>query len=255
MWTGGVIGYGIRAGAIVAYTVVASLWALMLPRKRASARLMAAAPGWARTMLRLCGVRVLTEGAEHVRQGYPFIYVCNHASLLDIPVLMTALPDRLCFLYKKSLERIPFFGWVLRRMPYVAITRRPLDALQQIEQAIQRLRHEGLSPVVFAEGGRSFDGAVRPFKRGVFLLAQKVQRPIVPVAIAGTHALLPPGSLRFRPGVVRVRIGKPLEPPGALSRAEQHAWLEQLRSTIAHWVEELSRQEKPSWKPVTLWNA
>ncbi len=255
MWTGGIIGYGLRAAAIVGYTIASSTWALLLPRRRASQRLLAAVPGWARTMLRLCGVHILVEGRQHLQQGGPFIYVCNHASLLDIPVLVAALPDRLCFLYKKGLEYIPFFGWVLRRLPYVPITRHPLDAHRHIELTIERFQQYGLSPVVFAEGGRSFDGTVRPFKRGVIVLGQKLRRPLVPVAIAGTHALLPPKTLRFRPGTVRVRIGAPIELPTTLNRQDQHRWLQSLREQIAEWLAEMSSQT-PSvpWIPAPLSN-
>ncbi len=256
MWTGGIVGYSLRAAAIVAYTVAASTWALLLPRRQAPQRLLAAAPGWARTMLRLCGVRVTVEGADLLRQeSPPYVYICNHASLLDIPVLLVALPEPLCFLYKQGLECIPFFGWVLRRMPYVPITRRPIDAYAHLRLAAERVHQYGLSPVVFAEGGRSFDGTVRPFKRGAILLAQELRLPIVPVAIAGTYALLPPKTLRFRPGHVRVRIGSPQHVPARLSRQEQQQWLQQLRMQIAEWVAQMSSQptEQP-WKLVPSWN-
>lgn len=240
MWRGGLIGYSIRAAAIVGYTVAASSWALCLPPRSAPRRLLRAVPGWARTMLQLCGVRTLVEGREHLREGGPFIYVCNHASLLDIPVLIAALPDQLCFLYKKSLERIPFFGWALHRLPYVPITRRLTDAQRHIELAVERVRQYGLSPVVFAEGGRSFDGVVRPFKRGMLLLSQRLGYPLVPVAITGTYALLPPKTLRFRPGIVRVRIGQPIELPPELSRTEQQWWLHRLRELIVEWIADMS---------------
>ncbi|MEN3027137.1 MAG: lysophospholipid acyltransferase family protein [Chlorobiota bacterium] len=250
MWTGDIVGYGLRAAAIIGYTIVASTWAFLLPPRIAHRRLLEAVPGWAQTMLRLCGVRVVVEGAEHLRQlRGPVVYVCNHASLLDIPVLIAALPDRLCFLYKKSLQRVPFFGWVLRRMPYVPITRRSTDALQQLSLAVAYSRWYGLSPVVFPEGGRSFDGTVRPFKRGALILAQRLRCPIVPVAIAGTHALLPPHTLRFRPGTARVRIGAPIETPPATDRAAQQEFLQSLRHRIATWLEEMSNTVGHTWNP------
>ncbi len=255
MWTGGLVGYGLRAAAIVGYTVAASTWALMLPPRRAQRRLLEVVPGWARTMLRLCGVCLSVEGSARLRPTEPVVYVSNHSSLLDIPVLIEALPHRLCFLYKKSLERIPFFGWVLRRMPYVPITRRALDAYHHIGLAQQRVRSLGLSPVVFAEGGRSPHGGVRPFRRGALILAQSLGLRIVPVAIAGTYELLPPHTLRFRPGSVRVRIGEALEPPKGLERREQDEWLESLRKRIASWVEEMSPQKSnSSWIRAPLWN-
>ncbi|MCS7170472.1 MAG: 1-acyl-sn-glycerol-3-phosphate acyltransferase, partial [Candidatus Kapabacteria bacterium] len=182
------------------------------------------------------------------------IYVCNHSSLLDIPVLIAALPDRLCFLYKKVLERIPFFGWILRRMPYVPITRRAADAQLHIELAAQRIRQYGLSPVVFAEGGRSPDGRVRPFKRGAIVLAQQAQRPIVPVAIAGTYALLPPHTLRFRPGTAQVRIGEPIELPAMLTREQQQWWLHYLHERITTWLSEMSPNPEQLWKHEPSWN-
>lgn len=255
MWTGGLLGYGLRAGAIVGYTIAASTWALLLPKRRAHRRLLEAVPGWAQTMLRLCGVHLHVEGGENLPVQEPVIYVSNHSSLLDIPVLVAALPHRLCFLYKKGLERIPFFGWVLRRMPYVPITRRALDAHWQMELTRQRVRSYGLSPVVFAEGGRSPDGSVRPFRRGALILAQSLSLPIVPVAIAGTHALLPPHTLRFRPGSARVRIGAPLEVPPDLGRRAQEEWLQALRERIAGWVAEMSSQTYPhQWTHAPSWN-
>lgn len=256
MWTGGLLGYGLRAAAIIGYTVAASTWALLLPRRTAYRRLLEVVPGWAQTMLRLCGVCLQREGGESLRSDEPVIYVSNHSSLLDIPVLVAALPHQLCFLYKKGLERIPFFGWALRRMPYVPITRRALDAYRHIELARQRVCSYGLSPVVFAEGGRSPDGSVGPFRRGALLLAQSLSLPVVPVAIAGTHALLPPQTLRFRPGIVSVRIGAPLEVPPDLDRRAQEEWLQQLRERIAQWVAEMSSHAySHRWTRVPLWNA
>ena len=94
MWRGGVVGFVLRAAALVLYTAIRSVWALLPWRTREE--LLWESQRWGRRILRLCGVRLLVEGTAPV--GSPVIYVCNHASLLDIPVLLAVLPPGLCFL-------------------------------------------------------------------------------------------------------------------------------------------------------------
>ncbi len=236
MWRGGVVGFVLRAAALVLYTAIRSVWALLPWRTREE--LLWESQRWGRRILRLCGVRLLVEGTAPV--GSPVIYVCNHASLLDIPVLLAVLPPGLCFLYKEELQRIPLFGWVLRRMPYVPIARgQSLAAWRQLQQAAQQLQQYGLSPVVFPEGERTPDGQLRAFRRGAFVLAAMVGHPVVPVAIAGTYRLLPRHRLRFLPGTVRVRIGEPLPPP-PMERKEQQGYQERVRMLLQRWLVELS---------------
>ncbi len=167
---------------------------------------------WSRWVLAVSLVRLEVEGLERIPPG-PVIFISNHASQFDIPILTAALPKQFRFVVKQELFRIPLFGAAMRRTGYVPIDRRGgRAAVKSLMEAAQRLK-AGRSLVVFAEGTRSQDGRLRRFKQGAFVLAHRSGVAVVPVAIVGSHRVLPKGSLRIRAGKrVKVRIGEPVDP-------------------------------------------
>jgi 1-acyl-sn-glycerol-3-phosphate acyltransferase len=184
----------------------------------------------ARTGLRLSGVRVQPEGLQKLDAQRTYIFMANHASNLDPPVLLPLIPRRTSVLVKKELFRIPVLGPAMRIARLV-----PVDRSRR-ERAIESLRaaavvlHDGLNMTIFAEGTRSRDGRLLPFKKGPFHLAAETGVPIVPVTIVGSYQAQPKGSFAVRPGVIRVVFHECVEPSPS---ADREALIETVRARIA----------------------
>lgn len=193
---------------------------------------------WSRLLLRICGVRVELHGAEHCAHGASVIYAANHASMLDIPVVIASVPDDIRLVYKKELEKIPVFGWGLRYGSYIGIDRgRGTEARKSLEEAVEKIRR-GASVLLFVEGTRTSDGKLQPFKRGAFNLAARSGVPVIPLTINGTYALVPKHSLRIRPGTVHLHFDPPItvEDAGGDREAEGRL-MERVRNAIEdHYV-------------------
>jgi 1-acyl-sn-glycerol-3-phosphate acyltransferase len=159
-----------------------------------------------RAVCRIAGMKVCIEGLEHIPAG-ACIFVPNHASNLDPLAFMPWIPRRVSVLIKQELFRIPVLSTGMRLAKFVPVRRQDRDSTTASLDACREVLRQGLSLVMFAEGTRSRDGRLRPFKRGAFVLGIEAGVPIVPVSIAGTRALLMPGESRLRPGTVTVRMG------------------------------------------------
>lgn len=176
--------------------------------------LMPLARLWSRLVLGAAGVRYTADYDPAIEARRPAVYACNHQSLFDIPVLVLAMPADFRMVAKKSLLHVPIFGWALWLAGFLFIDRSNRErAIATLDRAARRLRG-GTSIVVFAEGTRSRDGTLLPFKRGGFVLAIEAGVPVVPVSIAGGRDILAKGTLRLRPGVMKVRFGPPVETAG-----------------------------------------
>jgi len=163
------------------------------------------------------GMRVEVVGGDKVRDDRAYVYMSNHQSHLDIPVLYWALPRRtLRMVAKKELFRVPVFGGAMRAVGVVELDRGNRDrAIASLGAATAAIA-DGVSMWIAPEGTRSRTGQVGPLKKGGFHLAVDAGAAIVPVAISGTRAALPPGGRSIRRGVaVRVVIGDPIETRGA----------------------------------------
>lgn len=188
---------------------------------------------WSRLLLRLSGVRVVVEGQHHLEATQRYIYVTNHASMFDIPVLLAYVPDNVRIMYKRELQRIPVFGWCLRMSPFIGIDRsRSREAADALDETVRTLA-SGSSVVIFPEGTRSLDGTVQTFKRGAFTLAARSQRTIVPIALLGTAAILPARTKRLQPGTVVMRILPSQRCTEGAGRAEEVAMMHAVHTMIA----------------------
>ena len=166
---------------------------------------------WSRGLLRCSGVGLEVRRVTELNSRQPYVFMSNHQSLYDIPALIASLPGQTRFLAKRSLFRIPCFGWAIKLGGFIGIDREDRSrARESFSAAVAQLR-AGASTLVFPEGTRSLDGRLLPFKRGGFLLALKSGLPIVPVGISGSLAVKPKGSLRITPGRVVVHYGRPIE--------------------------------------------
>jgi 1-acyl-sn-glycerol-3-phosphate acyltransferase len=199
--------------AITLYTIVlgaASIASSVVDRHGHFAHRCARAWSW--LILKTTGVRVTVEGLERVVPGKTYVFVSNHQSIYDTPVVFASLPYQLRIIAKESLARFPVLGWHLRRGGHLFVDRRRPDRAGILKRW-RALVSEGLSLIIYAEGTRSADGHVARFKAGSFLLAIEAQLPIVPVAIVGTRAVMPKGRLRTEPADVRLIVHEPIQPP------------------------------------------
>lgn len=169
---------------------------------------------WSRLLLRANGVSVRAEGLERLDPAQPYVFVANHTSIVDIWALLVAIPHSFRYVAKKELERVPVFGRAMMSAGNIFIDRGNLaSSFASYDEAAVRIR-KGLSAMVFAEGTRSRDGRLLPFKKGPFILAIRAGVPLVPLYIDGAHERTPKGALNVRPGAVVVRVGEPIETPG-----------------------------------------
>jgi 1-acyl-sn-glycerol-3-phosphate acyltransferase len=160
-----------------------------------------------RTGTRAAGIQLEVAGLENIPAGRTCIFVCNHVSNLDPPLLLPLIPSRFSVLLKEELMRIPILGMAMRMGSFIPVSRTHdvVKAKAAIETAAGALRG-GLHIVIFPEGSRSVDGRLLPFKKGPFFLAKETGAPVIPVAISGTEKMMPPGSIRIHPGTAKIQM-------------------------------------------------
>jgi 1-acyl-sn-glycerol-3-phosphate acyltransferase len=169
---------------------------------------------WGRTLLAVSFIRVRSEGVERLDPGANYVFASNHASYMDIPALLSALPQQFRFFAKLSLYRVPFLGWHLRWAGHLPVDRSNARAsLKSMTEGARIISQRRISVLLFPEGGRSTSG-LREFKEGAAYIAIKAGVPIVPVAIVGLRELMPMGSAHIRSGRVTVRVGNPIPTAG-----------------------------------------
>jgi len=227
--------------AITLYTIVlgaASIVSSLIDRRGYVAHLCARA--WSRLILRTTGVRVRVEGLERITPGTTYVFVSNHQSIYDTPVLFASLPYQLRIIAKESLARFPVLGWHLRRGGHLFVDRRHPDR-RHILRRWRALVSEGLSLLIYAEGTRSRDGRVARFKAGSFLLAIEAGLSIVPLAVIGTRQVMPKGRLRTEPADVMLVVHDPIQPPAieAPTVWDAKALADRVHAIVANAVETL----------------
>ncbi len=180
--------------------------AVTLLSRRGSDAVVRAGKIWSRILLAAVGARLTLRHPERAREHHPCVFIANHQSMIDVWAMFAVIPPSTRFVAKRELFRIPVFGWALSCSGFVPIDRdNRAEAIRSLRAAAEQIR-AGRSVVLYPEGTRSRDGRLRPFKKGAFHLALQARVPIVPVVITGSHAVLPPRSLRVRPGPVTVHL-------------------------------------------------
>lgn len=193
----------------------------------------------AATGIRLAGIRVHVEGRENVPREQPCIFMANHVSNLDPPVLLPLIPGRTAVFVKKVLMKIPFIGKAMRMGGFVAVDRsgKRESAKESIQQA-SRVIASGVHITSFPEGTRSRTGQLQGFKKGPFFLAQQTGAPIIPVSIHGTEGMMQIGSLKVKPGDAYVHFHPPL---AAADFGTRESLMEAVRTAIASGLPERMR--------------
>ncbi len=198
---------------------------------------LAVGDAWIHHFLGLAGVTIDVRGLEKLDTSKRYVFVANHQSQLDIPVLICGLKHHLSFIAKKELFQIPFFGWGLHAQGHIYIDRgNARKAHNSIKRAINRLQKDNISLALFPEGTRSKTGKVGKFKQGSFSLVQQAGVEVVPVAIKNTSLLLAKHSFIVKKGTVVMTICDPVAIDPAMTKAEISA---QMRNAI---VKELGEE-------------
>jgi len=178
------------------------------------ARQLKVARLWARSLLRIAGVKVTVEGLDRIQPGGNYVFVSNHVSYMDIPVVLGNIPEQFLFLAKSGLFKIPFLGTHLKTAGHVSVPQEDPRSSIRTLQRTAALLHDGRSTLVFPEGGRSETGELQEFKDGAAFLAIRAQIPIVPMAMVGMRQILRMHTLTFHRGPVTLRIGEPIPTDG-----------------------------------------
>jgi len=169
---------------------------------------------WAQSILMVSRIPVRVNGLSNIEPDKSYVYMANHQSNFDIPVLLGYLPVQFRWLAKAELFKIPVFGRAMRGAGYVKIDRfNQESAFESINEAAQKMKN-GVSVMIFPEGTRSKNGRIRPFKKGGFVMAVDSGVPIVPVIIRGTWPIMAKSSLRINHGDVEMEIAKPIDTTG-----------------------------------------
>jgi 1-acyl-sn-glycerol-3-phosphate acyltransferase len=178
-----------------------------------------------RAGVKLARIRVEVEGREHI-PAVPCIFMANHVSNLDPPILLPLFPFRTAFFIKRSLLRIPFVGYGMRLAGFIPVDRGGrLESARESVLAASKVLASGVNISTFPEGTRSRDGILLPFKKGPFYLAMESGVPVVPVSIWGSEHMMTKGSLRIHPGTAYVTFHPALFP-------HQFATREQLSGAV-----------------------
>jgi len=191
---------------------------------------------WARGILFVSRVKVTVNGLENIDPSRSYVYMSNHQSNFDIPVLLAYLPVQFRWLAKAELFRIPIFGRAMRGAGYVKIDRFNREsAFASIDEAAAKIKN-GVSVMIFPEGTRSRDGNIRPFKKGGFIMAMDAAVPIVPVILLGTWTIMEKSSLKINTGEVALNIASPIATTG-YTRDNKDDLIAAVRSVICEGFE------------------
>lgn len=168
---------------------------------------------WSRWGLLVAGIRLRISGSVP-DDNRSFMFLANHQSFADILVLNVALGRPLHFIAKKELSKIPILGTVLRRTDCILVARGyNKESRKTYQEAITHIK-KGLDIVVFPEGTRSLTGKIGPLRKGSFVMAIDAKVDIIPVALTNVGKLWPRNNFSYRPGIVTVKIGNPIETKG-----------------------------------------
>lgn len=198
---------------------------------------------WARISLFIGGVKTTIFNQEVLIPGQSYIFAANHRSAFDIPVLLAKLPIQFRWVAKEGYFKIPLFGWAMKRTGYISINRsNPKQAYQSLVQAAQRVS-EGTSIVIFPEGTRQATDKLGEFKKGLFTLALKSKKPLVPVAIKGSGRVLSKGQYTITPGTIAIVLGNPIPTEGY-----QKKDIETLMKKVREAIEENLSKKNPEFR-------
>lgn len=168
---------------------------------------------WASIWSFLSGIRYEVHGLEHIDRSKPYIYIFNHRSFIDAPVIPMVIPQEVRAIGKKELSKIPIFGAVIGRVA-VWVDRSDAESRRISLEKLVRFLNQGSSIVVAPEGTRNdTKETLLPFQKGAFRLSIETRIPILPMAVIGADQIMKRGSLLLSPGKVKVYFSAAIHPP------------------------------------------
>lgn len=190
------------------------------------------AQAWGGVVLRIALSPVRVLGAENLQQSQAAVYVSNHLSYMDTPVVLSKLPFQFRILARHNLFKIPFIGWYLQRSGQIPVDSTSLrSTLASLNRGVKALQ-AGMPLVIFPEGGRSLDGQLQDLLSGPAYMAIRAQVPIVPMVLIGTYELMPMHTYHLTPRPLRLAVGAPISTVGYTSKTADALTL-RIRDTIA----------------------
>jgi 1-acyl-sn-glycerol-3-phosphate acyltransferase len=190
------------------------------------------ARAWARFLLFASGVQVTVEGLEHVDPNSSYIFMSNHTSYIDTPVVLANIAAQFRFLAKRGLFQIPFLGTHLSRAGHIPVPREdPRAAVKTLQLAAEIVQKKKISLLIFPEGGRSHDGVLTEFKEGGAYIAIRAGAPIVPLVLIGGTGVLPYGAAVVQSGKITMRILPPIKTTG-LTLKDRSTLTQQIHSLL-----------------------
>lgn len=187
---------------------------------------------WVGTWSFLTGVRYEVHGREHIDLKQAYIYIFNHRSNLDAPLIPIVVPHRVRAIGKKELSKVPIFATVVSKLAVWVDRSNPISRHKSLEK-LKVLLKKGISVVIAPEGTRNnTNQALLPFQKGAFRLAIETQTPILMMAVIGADRLMKRGSWLLKPGIIRVYFSKPILPPTSLSKKEVDEFTEKCRNRL-----------------------
>lgn len=209
---------------------------------------------WARGVLWACGISVRVSGRERFDSTKSYLFMANHQSNFDIPILMAAFDTlQVRWVSKREVRKVPIIGLCMARTHQVLVDREsPTQAVAVIRQ-VKTLLDAGISVIFFPEGTRTRDGRLQAFKPGGFAVAVEAAVPVVPITVKGSRALWPPGGLEIHPGEVEVIFGDPIQLNTHLKKkAAREDLLTRVRESIAAQLQGESLVPAPTTAPVSV---
>jgi len=187
---------------------------------------------WGRSILWASRVPVEVNGLANIPpSGSNYVFMANHLSNFDIPILLAKLPVQFRWLAKSELFQIPLFGRAMRGCGYISIDRSDLtSAIRSLERAADTVRN-GTAVMIFPEGTRSPDGKIHPFKKGGFVLTVDAGVPIVPLILHGTWQIMPKGRRTVRPRPAVLDVLPPVD-TADYDRKSKDALMEKIRTIM-----------------------
>jgi 1-acyl-sn-glycerol-3-phosphate acyltransferase len=198
---------------------------------------------WSRVLLALGFVHCRVTGVEKLDPRRSYVLVANHASYMDTPAVLSAVPLQFRFFAKKALFSIPFLGWHLTRAGHLPVIRDdPRASVKTMSEGAKMLRDRGVSLLLFPEGGRT-PKQMRPFREGAAYIAIKAGVPAVPIALLNTRKILPMGSAFVHGGEIELQIGDPIE-TAAMTPHDRGRLNQMLQDRVAAMVGETPTPEE-----------
>lgn len=180
----------------------------------------------------ILGIKVRTAGRDSIDRRRPYVFMSNHLSFLDGPLLFLLIPQAIRVIPKKEVFRIPVLGQGMRYVGFVPVDRKGAQGGKRaIERAAHLMRERGYSYLIFPEGTRTRDGLIQAFRRGGFFLAFESGAAIVPVTISGTYGLMPRGTIFPRRGKVDVLFHPPV-PIEGFDQRHMQALIDKVKGII-----------------------